>query len=50
MAKIDIDINNIFYQLHEAAVTQAKAEAPELEFYNTGVDEESKVPSLTGSG
>ena len=50
MAKIDIDINNIFYQLHEAAVTQAKAEAPQLEFYNTGVDEESKVPSFTGSG
>lgn len=50
MAKIDIDINNIFYQLHEAAVTQAKAEVPELEFYNTGVDEESKVHSFTGSG
>lgn len=50
MAKIDIDINNIFYQLHEAAVTQAKAETPELEFYNTGIDEESKVPYFTGSG
>jgi hypothetical protein len=50
MAKIDIDINNIFYQLHEAAVERAKLFAADFEIYNTGINEELKVPSFTGSG
>lgn len=50
MAKIDININNIFYQLHEAAVEQAQTAAPDLVFYNTGVDEEKQDPAFMGSG
>ena len=50
MAKIDIDINNIFYQLHETAVERAKSFAADFEIYNTGINEELKVPSFTGSG
>ena len=50
MAKIDININNIFYQLHEAAVEQAQTAAPDLVFYNTGVDEEKQEPAFMGSG
>lgn len=50
MANIDININNIFYQLHEAAVEQAQTAAPDLVFYNTGVDEEKQEPAFMGSG
>lgn len=43
---LDIDINNIFYQLHEAALENSKD--LEIEIYNTGVDEQAKT--YTGSG
>jgi len=44
--KIDIDINSIFYQLHEAALENSKD--AEVEVFNTGVDEVQKT--YTGSG
>ena len=50
MAKIDININNIFYQLHKVAVEQAQTAAPDLVFYNTGVDEDKQEPAFMGSG
>lgn len=50
MTKIDININNIFYQLHEAAVEQAQAASPDLVFYNTGVNEENQAPAFMGAG
>ena len=38
---VDIDINNIFYQLHLVAKEECKD--PQIPVYNTGVDEANKT-------
>ena len=39
---IDIDINEIFYKLHEVALEQAKKVSPDIDIQNLGVDDKAK--------
>lgn len=45
---IDIDINEIFYKLHEVALEQAKAASPDIDIQNLGVDDKAKNYEGTG--
>ena len=40
---VDIDINNIFYQLHQIAVEQAKEAASDIVVTNLGIDTENET-------